>query len=286
MDTVPLPGPFGVSVGGLDLSKPLSYGEEERLVGLLHEHLLVLVRGQDLSFDDFLRFGSYFGAPYPHVIRQARREGYPGILTLSNREYEGRVPSNGGAHWHTDQSYDADPATATMLHCADAPKVGGETRYCDLRKAYEDLPDAMKTRIENLNVVHLYGRGFAARDDDLDPAALRSEAQIAAAPAVVHPLVRPHSVTGQKTLYALLGTCRGIIGMDEDVGRELVEELADHALRQSYIYAHKWEVGDVLIWDTQATLHKGPRLEAATGNDDLRRLHRISVKGTPPSCFG
>lgn len=286
MDITPLSGPFGVSVGGLDLSKPLSYGNEEQIVGLLHEHVLILVRGQDLSFDDFLRIGSYFGAPYPHVIRQARREGYPGILTLSNREYEGRVPSNGGAHWHTDQSYDAEPATATMLYCTDAPASGGETRVCNLRQAYEELPDAMKTQIEDLNVVHHYGRGFAARGDDLDPAALVGEAQIAATPAVVHPLVRPHNITGQKTLYAILGSSQGIIGMDEDAGRALVEELADHALRQSYVYAHRWEVGDILIWDTQTTLHKGPHLEAATGEDDLRRLHRISVKGVPPSCFG
>ena len=170
-----------------------------------------MIPGQDLTQDQYLQFGESFGTPIPHVVDQDRLEEYPGITTIHNRTQEKKKYVDGAAWWHTDQSYETQPAITTMLYSVQAPKKGGETRIADMVAAYEALSDSMKSRIADLEVEHLYGKGIALQKDDIPTPSL-SEAQSKRVPPVRHKLVRPHPVTGQKTLYSPAGTSQGIQG--------------------------------------------------------------------------
>lgn len=281
LKTSPIQGSFGIRVEGLDLSEPLETDPLKELFDLFHEHQVMVIPGQSLTPEQFLVFGSNFGRPHPHVIQRARMKGYPALMTITNKMKDGSEPKQGAAHWHTDQSYEEDPASATILYSIEAPETGGETLFADMFQAYDDLPDEMKSRIEGLRAKHVYGKGVAARKDDHEPGALGSQEEKDSIPMIDHLLARPHPVTGRTALYSPAGTSQGIVGMEEDEAAELLNELADHALQPKYVYKHRYAVGDVVGWDTSSTMHAATPIGAATGPKDTRLLYRISVKGKP-----
>lgn len=281
LSTRPLPGPFGVYVDGLDLSRPLAPASAAELMRVFHENRVVVVPGQELTLDRFEAYGRLFGTPHPHVLTYRRLPGHPALMEISNVMPPGQEPLNGAAFWHTDQSYEAEPASATILYSVAAPVAGGETRIADMAAAYAALPAETRRRLEGLEVLHLYGKGVAAGAEEYEATPLKTQAQVDAVPPVRHPLVRPHPVTGVKTLYSVAGSSRGIVGMDEAEGMALLRELTAHALAERFVYRHKYAVGDVIAWDTQATMHAATPIRAATGPTDTRRLYRISVKGRP-----
>ncbi|MDA1099888.1 MAG: TauD/TfdA family dioxygenase [Proteobacteria bacterium] len=145
-------------------------------------------------------------------------------------------PFGCAAFWHTDQSYDADPATATMFYARKIADVGGETRVIDMKAAYDDLDAAARQRIDKLNAMHLYG-ATSGRDGEA-PTATLDKTQAAAVPPMPHPLVRTHTVTGERALYGVAGTAFGIEGMAADEGEALIAELKAHCVRDKYIYEH------------------------------------------------
>ena len=281
-DPEPAPGNFGKRIPGLNLSEPQAPEVFKALFSILYEHRFLVIPGQDLTLDQYLQFGESFGTPIPHVKDQSRMEGHPGIQAVHNIRKEKEKYTDGAAWWHTDQSYEAQPAITTMLYSVQAPKKGGETRIADMIAAYEALSAEMKTRIADLEVEHLYGKGVALQKDDI-PTPPLSEAQSKRVPPVIHKLVRPHPVTGQKTLYSPAGTSQGIQGLALAEAKTLLNELATHALQPRFQNKHQYAVGDVVLWDTAATMHAASPNHAATGPDDTRFLYRISVRGIPPS---
>ena len=280
-ETEPALGKFGIRILGLNLSNPLSPEVLKALFSMLYEHRFLVIPGQDLTMDQYLCFGKSFGIPISHVVDQTRMKGYPEIQPIHNIRKGKEKFVNSAAWWHTDQSYEAHPAITTMLYAVQAPKKGGETRIANMIAAYHALSDTMKTRIADLEVEHFYGNGIAPQKEDF-PTPLLSEAQAKRVPPVLHKLVRPHPVTGQKTLYSPAGTSRGIKGMALSEAKSLLCELVTHALQLRFQNKHKYAVGDILIWDTAATMHAASPNHKATSPEDTRFLYRISVRGIPP----
>jgi len=278
----PLYGDFGVEASGLDVSRGL---DDEILTALsqaLYKHRLLVLRGQDCDKDAYLAFGRRWGAPIPHVLDHMRMPGYPEMLVVGNTEAKDKKEEirNGAALWHTDQSYEAVPASATMLYALQVPEGGGPTLYCDMVAAYRDLDEAMKARIDRLEVGHSYGAG-KIRADELRVNPIINDDQRGRVPAIYHPLVRRHHVTGEPALYALGHGAFAIKGMPDDEAEALLDELKDHCLQERYIHAHRYQVGDIAIWDTFLTMHRAVPIDVATGKADARLLWRISVRGKP-----
>ncbi len=275
---------MGVRVRGLDLSAGLTDGEAAALVSLFHRHQIVLLPDQAPTPEQFIRFGNNFGRPHLIFLDHLLLSGHPEIFVISNDDDgmgRDERTRNGAAYWHTDMSYEELPSSATILYSIEAPREGGETLICDMYGAYDALPDKMRREIDELTVVHFYGnRDAEATMEKIEPKA--STEQMARVPQVFHPLVRPHPVTGRKALYAVSGSSRGIVGMLEDEALDLMAELKAHCTRPEFVHAHGYEVGDVLAWDTAATMHAATPLGPKTGPEDGRLLHRISVKGRPP----
>jgi taurine dioxygenase len=264
MDIKPLPGAFGAEVTGLDLNQPLEDDAVNAIVQALYDHLVVCIRNQELTPEQFGVFGRCLGEPLIHVEKDILVDGAPEVMTLSNADGRPERQRNGGNHWHTDLVFTETPASFTMLNAVAVPRVGGETGFADQRAAYDDLPGDLRDQAEEITIAHCYeGR----RDGSF--------------PTVYHPLVRVHPITGRRALYGANSTCIGIQGMADDAAAEVLGQYRDYALAESVQYYHQYQDHDVVVWDNAATLHTGPRLEPAGGEIDPRIMNRISVRGWP-----
>lgn len=269
---------MGAEISGVDLSRPLSDRTMGDVRDSLHRHHVLVFRGQSLEPGSFLGFASRFGRPEPHLLDQFHHPEYTDILVLSNVKKDGKPTglADGGTYWHTDYSYLDIPARATLLYSIQVPKTGGDTLFADQQQAYEDLPQTMKTRIDGLVTLNVYGNR-----DDLDRASRTSayaptqeQKDKRGATLIRHPLVRRHPYTGRKALYAVSGTSYAIQGMPGDEGLSLLRELAAHSTKPEYQYRVKYGVGDVVVWDNASVLHSA----TLTDPDYARTLFRITVK--------
>ena len=166
-----------------------------------------------------------------------------------------------------------------MLYSIEVPKAGGNTLFANQYAAYDDLPDAMKRRIDGLVGIHHYGNRNVEDEMSRVAASPLTAEQKAKMPLITHPVVRAHPATGRKALYAVSGSSYGIVGMPEDEAVSLLDELATHATQPKYVYSLSYRVGDVVIWDNASLLHSA----TLTDPDDPRTLWRITVKEPSPA---
>ena len=264
----PLAGNFGVEVRHVEVSR-ISDEDLEYLLLKLYQHRVVVLRTGGLTKEQFIAFSGRVGEPIP---------GHPDVIPITNIGIDTEQTRTGAAHWHTDQSFKEDTSSVTMLYSVQAPKRGGETLFCDMAAAYAALPETLQQQIDDLIVEHRHGISVAARPGDHTPVPPKGWDQ---SKTVYHPLVRRHPVTGQKTLYAVTGTSQGIKGMKQAAAEVLLNELRDHAFQDRFITQHTHCVNDLVMWDNPTTMHSATPIAAATGPDDTRLIHRISLRGTP-----
>lgn len=273
---------FGAEIRGLALRADMDPEAMRLVTGALYDHRVVVVRDQSFDEAGYVAFGRRWGDPIPHVLDHMRMPGFPELMTIGNTEERDRKEEirNGAVLWHTDQSYEAVPASATMLYSILAPEVGGETQFCDMVAAYENLDEATRRRVDGLEIAHKYGRG-RRRSEERVVNPLTTDDQDRRVPPVYHPMVLPHPITGRRALYALGHGAYAIRGMPDDEAADLIDALKDHALDERHIYRHPYTAGDVVIWDTLATMHSASPIEPATSRRTSRLLWRISVRGKP-----
>jgi taurine dioxygenase len=270
---------LGAEVVGLELSRPADPSDIADIKSAFLEHQLLCIRGKQLNSPDFARVARYFGEPQAQLKRDQRVEGLPEVSILDSTYKSAEDKPDDLANvrlsgWHTDDSYFALPAKASMLQGLSLPKTGGETRFCNTRKAYEDLPDAMKARIDGLKAVHGYDTMRApARAPE------RTEVEKQETPDVVQPLVRTHEDTGRKAIYFNPNRTDSIVGMDRASSDELLDWLYQHITQLKYRYDHSWHSGDILLWDNRCLVHS-VNTDFPVGQ---QRVHqRILLKGTRP----
>jgi taurine dioxygenase len=267
---------FGLEASGVDLSQPLAEAAFGEIRDAFFAAQVLVFRAQRLAPVQFLEFARRFGPPEPHVIDQFHHPAHPEILILSNRKKDGKPIglADAGTYFHTDYSYLEAPARATLLYSIEVPSSGGDTLFANQYAAYDDLPAALKERLEGLIARHRYGNRDDLDESSRSVASLLTEEQKRKLTWVRHRIARPHPVTGRKALYAVSGTSFGIEGMAEDEALALLGELKRHATREKYQYRLKYGVGDLVIWDNASLLHSA----TLTDPDDPRTLWRITVK--------
>ena len=280
--TKPLDGPFGREIVGADISRELDPPSTKALLDLLYEHHVLVIRAQSLDKPAYSRFGHQWGQPIAFFKQAHLDPDYPELIRISNSPDVPEKQHNGAAFWHTDGSYEYVPASVTMLYALEAPDVGGETMFIDTAAAYDALPAETRARIDGLQVRHMIVGGKRMEGETpLRP--FESDVkhkQETEKP--IHPLVLTHPVTGRKALYAVSGTCNGIVGMADDEADQLLTSLKRHATQERFRLICKANRGDVLIWDNLATLHSATPT-VYTGEAGKRRsLLRFSTTGLPP----
>lgn len=278
LDLAPISPVMGAEVHGVDLARPLDDATFAAIRDAFGRHMLLRFPAQTLDEAALVAFSRRFGELQIHVLDEYRHPRFPEIYVLSNVDRAtgrttGRHPDLGTLVWHSDLSFQRRPALATILYGIEVPKTGGETLFADLCGAYDALSDAMKRRIEGLRAVH-----------DLDYSRQRAGAppmtatQRVEAPPVDHPLVRTHPETGRKGLYISHHISR-IEGLPEAESRALLAELMAHATGNRFVYANRWQSGDVVMWDNRCTMHRATEYDAA---EERRVIHRTVVKGDIP----
>lgn len=274
MQTRPHPG-AGIEIRGVDL-REVDDETFARIEALFHEHGLLFFRGQELSEDDHIAFAERFGTInvnrfFPH------HEQYPQIA-LVKKEPDDRINIGGG--WHTDHSYDVEPALGSILVARDLPPTGGDTWFVSMYDAFERLPEPVKRKIRRMNAVHSSKHVFGSKGAWLRKL-LGADEQVGnpeAADAlddVVHPMVIRHPLSGREALYVNPGFTVGIEGRSLLTAGPLLAYLYLHSIAPGHVAKFHWEPGSVAFWDNRATWHfarndyKGHR----------RLMHRITLDG-------
>lgn len=280
----PLAPTFGGEMTGIHLSDDTLAAHADAIRrGFLDSKVLVL-RDQRISPALFSAFGAIFGEPDPHHVIAMRHPEHPNLTVLSNQDEPGRKPQAKyfGAGWHSDYSYKAVPAAATMLLASEVPDEGGDTLFADMEAAFAALPEDRKAELRRLRVRHQY-RWSPDRSDPWARWTFLSEGEQAATPEVVHPLVRRHPETGRESLMIaprVIGSVIGIEGMDPAESDALIDDLMRHAVSERFVYRHRYRPWDIVVWDNRCTLH------CATTDtlpaDKVRRMLRITIRGLPP----
>lgn len=272
----PLSAHTGVEIRGMDLSRPVDPALAARLNRAFVDHSVLVFRGQRLTAPEMLAAVQLFGEVFPQHNRRFALPDCPLIHYLSNQDRfpDGRryIPGEG---WHTDHSNDAMPPKATVLHAVTLPDRGGDTEFANLHQAYDALDDATKQRIAGLRAVHVYQSSHSARK----LMGLAPEARAGVPEAVLHPIVRTHPESGRKALYINPIRIESIPGLDEPEALALLDRLLTHATQPAFVYRHRWEPGDLVMWDNRCLLHK------ANGDYDMaqtRYLYRVMLRGDTP----
>ena len=279
MQIEPLSDVLGAQVVGLDLTTDLAPDVIDALTEAFLTHHLLCFRSAPLPAADFARVARHFGEPQLQLLRHRWHEDVPEVSflestykTADDKPDDLRQVRLSG--WHTDDSYFAVPAKATMLQSLAIPDSGGETKFANTRRAYLDLSDAMKARIDGRRAVHAYDTVRASAR-----AEKRTSEEADETPDVVHPLVRTHDNTGDRAIYFNPNRTDRIVGLDRAESDALLDALYDHITQARYQYHHKWRLGDILLWDNRSLIH-------AVNTDfpvsQTRRHQRILLKGSAP----
>jgi taurine dioxygenase len=281
MKAVPLSPALGAVVRGVDVAAGVSETEMAFVRDTLHRHGVIVLRGQKLSPAQQVAFCNRLGALRVSFLADLAVEGVKELTIVSNIVKDGKPIGlvDAGALWHTDGSYLERPDMYTVLYAVQIPqrdgKPLGDTLFLSTAAAYEALPEATRQRIDDARVVHSLAHHIEKKVEanfKAPPVAKNAK------PDVVHPMVRTHPVTGRKCIYATEGHTKEVVGLAGSESRLLLEEVFAHVKRPEFLYRHKWQVGDLLIWDNCSTQHL-----AITDYGDLpRRLHRAGIEGPVP----
>src|SRR6185503_2223360 len=243
----------------------------------LGEHLLVVVPGAPMTAPQMRDFATAFGTPRAQLLRYKRNDGVPEVSTMvSTIMPDGTTDKTAlrSEDWHTDDSYMAVPAKATLLHSMEIPSHGGRTWFCNMRSVYEALPEATRRKIDGKRAIHAYDTPRARNRPST-----RTAQEIAETPDIEHPLVRTHPDTGRKALYLNFNRLDRILGFDREESDALLDELAAHTRKPEFHYAHEWSVGDAVIWDNRATMH---RVDVDYPMGEKRVMQRVLIEGDRP----
>ena len=270
---------FGAKITGVDVTPPLDDATVEAIREAIDEHAFLVFPDQHLDDAQQLAFTSLLGEPEPNhvILGQTGRREYFG--TIGNIDAEGRQMGNDHKHvrfltgnnmWHSDSSFREVPSFVSIMSVHEVPDEGGETLYVSARAAYDRLSAAEQEAIDPLVTIHDY----VFSRSKIGPDAV-TPSHAASLPPVRQRLVRTNPRTGRKNYY--VGShAKAIEGWDDGRSRDLLDDLLERATRPEYVYSHRWEPGQLVIWDNRCLLHRGVGYDA---DKYRRRMRQTRVEG-------
>ncbi len=265
---IPVGPALGAEVLGLD-ARRIGPEEGKALYGAWLEYHVLVIRGQPVSEDELVEFGKCFG-PIERARRQSPLAMRPEIMVISNIRENGQLLGalpDGELSFHFDRIHQEVPNKAGVLHALEIPSKGADTMFSNMCMAYETLPEKTRARLQGLRALNTYEYGKTHAE---------AKQLSADTPCAVHPVVRTIPETGRKALYVCRLMTDSINELPGAEGRELLGELCDHVEDPRFIYAHRWSVGDILIWDNRCTVHARSDFDAS----ERRLLKRVTVGDT------
>lgn len=269
-----LTGAFAAEVTGLDLADA-SATAADTIRSLLLEHRVIVVRGQALTANQQVAFARRMGEPTPaHPIVPGPSEN-PEVLVLD------AAAGGKNARWHTDVTFVATPPRVSILYAETLPSYGGDTSWADTRTAYERLAPPVRAMVATLDAVHRVAP-LAYWGEPFDTALTREDAAELAAnaarlPAVLHPVVRVHPETGRPNLFVNPGFTTHVVGLSRIESDAVLSMLYAHMTQPEFVYRHRWQPGDLVLWDNRATMHY-----ATDDYSAPRVMRRVTLRGDAP----
>jgi alpha-ketoglutarate-dependent 2,4-dichlorophenoxyacetate dioxygenase len=274
---------FGARITGIDLRTPLPEGALAEIRAAIDEYSFLHFPEQPFDDDRQLAFTKTLGEPEENHVALGEDGKVNYFGTIGNVQQDGTKLGNadrktifltGNNMWHTDSSFRKVPAFVSIMCAYEVPDEGGMTEYVSARAAYNRLPDEKKAEIEPLTVVHdyVFSRSKVA-PDAVSPSLAKS------LPPIPQRLVRTNPNTGAKNYY--VGShAKAIEGWNEADSRALIDDLQARATQPEHAYAHRWQPGDLVIWDNRCLLHRGSGYDA----DKYRRyMRQTRVRGAGPT---
>jgi taurine dioxygenase len=270
---IPLQPTIGAEISGIDLRTPLSDDGRDAIKTALLKYKVIFFRNQHIDRRQHLafakRFGPIYTPPYP-ANRLIDVDGESGLhLIAADKEerkfYESQKrPGEIRDGYHTDTNWRVVPSWGAVLRAVDLPPVGGDTIWVDAGRAYRDLPDDVKTRLEGLRSIVDF-RAALERTGHGDY------------PLVAHPIVRTHRETGEKILWVDFGKHPQIIGVSDDENRELLHLILNQYKKPQYQVRFAWRPGSIAFWDNRAVVHTAVH----DYGDYPRTLERVLIDDEP-----
>ena len=262
---------IGVEVRGVDV-RTLDDAEFAPIYQAWLDCNILCVRDQELTIPEFIAYSRRFGPVVPHPSKSTRHPDYPEITMLGVGKFDAdgniinAIYRRGAEGWHTDGAYNQAPFKATQLYALAVPSRGGDTLFANGYAAYDALPQRLKQRLEGVMGAFSYGgkRGKSAllnpEDQDWTP--------------VYHPIIRAHPETRRKSLFFDPGKIVRIVGADERESDQLIADLKGYMIQPDAEYHHKWQKGDIVIWDNRCSYHRA----AGDYPPEEDRIHwRVSI---------
>jgi alpha-ketoglutarate-dependent 2,4-dichlorophenoxyacetate dioxygenase len=275
---------FAGEVSGIDLRQTMTQGQVGEIVTGMDKYAVLVFHDQQIDDGQQLAFSRNFGTleiANADIRRDEDRRLAPEVADVSNlgknndimsRDDRRRLFSLGNMLWHSDSSFKPTPAKYSLLHARVLPSKDGNTEFADMRAAYDALDDDMKAEINDLVCEHSqqYSRGILGFDFTEDERRRN--------PPVPQRLVRRHPGSGRRSIF-LSAHAGAIRGMPMPEARALLRDLTEHATQRKFVYAHQWQVGDLVMWDNRAMMHRARRYDPS----EVRELHRTTVADDRPT---
>ena len=274
MTITPLSPALGAEIGEVDLSSPVSDAEFREIRQAFLDNLVLVFRKQSVPPRVQVAFTERFGAVEPHPLRSRRgHDDHPGVFVLENRPGK---PSARNDFWHSDISFSEKPPQLSVLHAVVALEGKGDTLFANMYAAYEGLPNPLKQSLLTMRAEHSAAT-LARRNEESPETDGRQIQRIP--PPVEHPVVRTHPETGRLALYVNPYFTSRLIGVEEEKSVSWLASLNAHATREENLYRHRWQPGDLVMWDNRCTMHY-----AVYDYDDTlaRLMHRTTAAGDRP----
>jgi len=277
IEVLPLHPLIGAEVMGLDLTRPVSDADRAAFRQAFERHIVLVVRGQDLSDADQVRAGELLGKVFirtrPTVGDLSKQGGEwnTPFMYVTNIVENGKpLGSFGdGEMWfHHDTSYYEEPHRGTMLYAQKLTTWGGETCFANQYAAYEMVPKALRDKLEGRKVlqVHDYKRRERLDLDKVDLKKVRHFWQ---------PVFVTHPATGRKSLYVSRLMSAQIEGLPKQESEDILAELFEISEDPSIIYEHKWKLGDLVVWDNWCSIH----MRKDFPREEPRLMRRLTIEG-------
>ena len=268
----------GATITGVQLNQSLSNDLVAEVRSHWLEHKVVAFPDQQLTPAQLVGFSEQFGEIgedpfFGHI------DEHPQVAAIQRNADE--TTTIFAEVFHSDWSFMPVPPAATALYGITIPPVGGDTLFADQVSAYEQMPDDLRGRVEDLTAIHSAALGYApdgayGEADKEQGRSMKILPSERALETCEHPLVRTHHETGKRALFSSAAYIKGFVGLDKEESDALLMELYAYQSQPEFVFAHRWQPGTLVMWDNRSLLH------AATGGYDgyNRLLHRTTISDT------
>ena len=259
--TLPPTSCIGAVVTDLDASQ-LDATQIQALKRTVYQYKLLVLRNQSLDDVQYLEFASKLGTPQIYLQSNYHHPQHPEIFVSSNVLENGQKVgvAGTGQYWHTDYQFDERPLSTTLVYPKILPTSKRETYYIDMARVYATLPAELASYVAGKRAIHEAKWRYKISAKDIDRALIDILREVEnTAPAVTHPAVIEHPVTGERSLYVSRGFTTGIQGLGERESARVLTALFEFIERDEHVHTHTWQEGDILYWDNRALLHRASR---------------------------